>query len=155
MKIITSRFGEIEINDEMIFDFIEPILGYDNLTKFALIDNQSESPFKWLQSMENGDLAFPITFPAYFGIDYKFVIPEEKSKKLELKDAENLITFNIACIPQGNVENTTVNLIGPIVINSENKKGMQLVLADTKYTVKHKLFDEKVLEKEKQKEETK
>jgi len=148
MKLTTSRFGEIEVNEELIFDFIEPILGYDGLTKFSLIDNQPESPFKWLQSMENGDLAFPVTFPAYFGIDYQFVIPEEKSKKLELKDTENLITFNITCIPHGNVQGTTVNLVGPIVINAENKKAMQLVLTDTKYTVKHKLFTQETVKKE-------
>jgi len=151
MKINTSRFGEIEINEDLIFNFIEPILGYDSLQKYVLVDNQPDSPFKWLQSMENGDVAFPVTFPTYFGIDYQFVIPEDKSKKLELTGADNLITFNIVCIPQGKPEESTINLAGPIVVNAENKNGMQLVLTNTKYTVKHKLFDEKVLKQQKQK----
>ena len=148
MKLNTSRFGEIEINDDLIFDFIEPILGYDNFKKFALIDNSPESPFKWLQSVENADIAFPITFPAYFGFDYQFIIPENKAAKLELKGADNLLSFNIVCIPHGNVQDTTVNLIGPIIINIETKKGMQLVLADTKYNVKHRLFNSKISKKE-------
>ncbi|MCK5176295.1 MAG: flagellar assembly protein FliW, partial [Candidatus Aenigmarchaeota archaeon] len=141
MKLNTSRFGEIEINDDLIFNFIEPILGYDYYKEFALIDNSPESPFKWLQAVENADIAFPITFPAFFGFDYQFVIPEDKAVSLELKGTENLLSFNIVCIPHGNVQDTTVNLIGPIIINIETKKGMQLVLAETKYSVKHKLFN--------------
>ena len=151
MKITTSRFGEIEINEDLVFNFIEPILGYDHLKSFTLVDNQPDSPFKWLQSLENGDVAFPITFPSFFGIDYQFVIPEDKSNKLEIKGPENLITFNIVCIPQGKAQDTTVNLAGPIVINAENKNAIQLVLTNTKYTVKHRLFDENVLKNQQEK----
>lgn len=145
MKINTSRFGEIEIDENLVFNFIEPILGYDQLKQYVLIDNNPESPFKWLQSIEDPNVAFPVTFPAYFGIDYQFTIPEDKAKKLELTNAENLLSLNIACIPQGNVQETTVNLVGPIVVNIENKNGLQLVLTDTKYNIKHKLFDKDVL----------
>lgn len=141
MILNTSRFGEIEVDDNLIFDFIEPILGYDHLKKFVMIDNSPESPFKWLQSLEDGNVAFPVTFPAYFGIDYQYTLPDDKAAKLGIKDAESVFSFNIVCIPQGNPQNSTVNLVGPIVINIENKKGLQLVLADSKFTVKHRLFD--------------
>ena len=154
MKLNTSRFGEIEVDENLIFNFIEPILGYDQLKKFVLIDNSPESPFKWLQAIEDGNVAFPITFPAYFGIDYQFVIPEDKAKKLGLKGPDNLFSFNIVCIPQGNVQETTVNLIGPIIINIDNKNGMQLVLTDTKYDIKHKLFAGDMHKKEQEKAET-
>lgn len=141
MKINTSRFGEIEVEDSLVFNFIEPILGYDKLKQYVLIDNSTESPFKWLQSVDDANVAFPVTFPAYFGIDYQFTIPEDKAKMLDLSGSDNLISFNIACIPQGNVQESTINLVGPIIINIENKKGMQIVLTDSKYNVKHKLFN--------------
>ncbi len=151
MKIATSRFSEIEIDEDLVFNFIEPILGYDHLKKFVLIDNQPESPFKWLQSIEDGNIAFPVSFPSYFGIDYQFVIPEDKSKSLGLQGTDNLITFNIVCIPQGRAQDATINLAGPIIINAENKNAMQLVLNNIQYAVKHKLFDEKITEKQKKK----
>lgn len=140
MKINTSRFGEIDIIEELIFNFIEPILGYENLTKFALIDHMSDSPFKWLQSVQDPDIAFPVAFPGYFNLNYEFVIPEEDANKLELKDSENLLSFNIVCIPQGNPIDSTMNLIGPIIINVLNKKAMQLVLVNSNHSVRHKLF---------------
>lgn len=142
MKINTSRFGDVEVDDNLIFNFIEPILGYEHLSKFILLDHTPDSPFKWLQSVEDADVAFPITFPALFGIEYQFVIPEEKAKKLELTDAENLLSFNITCVPQGNPQNATVNLVGPIVVNMVNKKSMQLVLTNVSFSTKHKLFNQ-------------
>ena len=149
MKINTSRFGEVEVDENLVFNFIEPILGYEHLSKFILLDHSPDSPFKWLQSTEDQNIAFPITFPAFFGIDYQFVIPEEKAKKLELTNADNLLSFNISCIPQGNPQNATVNLIGPIVVNMDNKKSMQLVLTNVNFSTKHKLFNQQPLKAEK------
>lgn len=141
MKISTSRFGEVEIDENLIFDFIEPILGYEHLSKFFLIDYSPNSVFKWLQSAEDPNIAFPITFPSLFGIDYQFTLPEEKVTKLELADTNNLLSFNIACIPRGNPQEATLNLVGPIIVNIFSKKSVQLVLTNTNYSVKHKLFN--------------
>lgn len=142
MKINTSRFGEVEFDENLIFNFIEPILGYEHLSKFILIDYEADSPFKWLQSSEDPDIAFPVTFPAFFGINYQFVIPEEKAKKLDLTNSENLLSFNISCVPEGSPQNATVNLVGPIIINMLNKNAMQLVLTSTNFSTKHRLFNE-------------
>lgn len=142
MILKTVKFGEVEVNEDLIFNFIEPLLGYEELKKFAIIDHQPESPFKWLQSIENMDVALPVTIPAYFGIDYKFYLPEEKAKKLCIKDSESILTLNIVNIPHGNPKSTTVNLAGPVVINIENKNAIQLVLVNPDYSVKHKLFEE-------------
>jgi len=149
MKINTSRFGEVEVDEELIFNFIEPILGYEQLTKFILLDHTPDSPFKWLQSAEDPNVAFPVTFPAFFGIDYQFVISEEKAKKLALTNAEDLLSFNITCVPQGNPQNATVNLVGPIVVNMVNKNSMQLVLTNVSFSTKHKLFNQLALKVEK------
>jgi flagellar assembly factor FliW len=143
MKINTSRFGELEINEEVIFNFVEPILGYENITKYVLVDNVPDSPFKWLQSCEDGNIAFPVTVPGYFGLDYQFVIPDEEAKKLDLSSANQLLSLNIACIPPGKPEEATINLLGPIIINLENRKAMQLVLLNDNLPIKHKLFTDK------------
>lgn len=145
MKINTSRFGELDVEESLIFNFIEPILGYEELSKYILLDYEDNSPFKWLQSAEDPEIAFPVTFPAFFGIDYQFVIQEDKAKKLELANADNLLSFNISCVPHGNPQNATVNLAGPIVINMDNKKAMQLVLTNTNFSTKHRLFNQQIV----------
>jgi len=36
----------------------------------------------------------------------------------------------------------TINLQGPILINTENNKAKQLVLVNSGYRIKHRVFDE-------------
>jgi len=143
MKITTSRFGELEINEDIIFNFVEPILGYEHLSKFILVDNVIESPFKWLQSVEDGSIAFPVTVPGYFGFDYQFVIPDDEAKKLDLTGPNELLSLNIAYIPPGKPEEASINLLGPVIINLTNRKAMQLVLVNDNLSVRHKLFPDK------------
>lgn len=142
MILKTAKFGEVEVNEEFTFNFIEPILGYEKLSKFALVDHMPDSPFKWLQSMEDESIALPITVPSFFDIDYEFVLTENDAKKLDAKGAEDILTLNIVNIPNGQPEKATINLLGPIVININNKNAMQIVLVNSNYSVRHKLFNE-------------
>ena len=143
MLLQTTKFGEVEVNEEYVFTFVEPIIGYDEYREFALIDYNSNSPFKWLQSLENPELAMPVTIPAYFGIPYQFTIPDEKEALLEATDANDILCLNIANVPNGAPQNTTINLLAPLVINISNKKAIQLVLSNTNFAIKHRLFEQK------------
>lgn len=142
IKINTAKFGEIEINKDVVFNFVSPIIGFNNLKKYALIDYKPDSPFKWLQSLEDMDLAFPITLCSFFGIDYQFDIPDEEAQKLEISSADDIFVCNIANIPSSNPQATTINMLAPIVVNIVNKKAMQIVLKNTNFEVRHRLFNE-------------
>lgn len=143
MILKTTKFGDIDISEEYIFTFIEPIIGYEEYKQFALIDYSEESPFKWLQSVENPALALPVTIPAYFGVSYEFTIPDEKEEVLGAKSADDILSLNIANVPNGAPQNTTVNLLAPIVINTSNKRAIQLVLSNTNFAIKYKIFENK------------
>lgn len=136
----TSRFGEIEIDENLIFTFVEPIIGYDNYNKYVLVEHKADSAFTWLQSTQEPELAFPVTTPALFNIDYEFEIPDEKAELLDLTSAESLISLNIVTIPNNNPQKSTINLLAPIIINAANKKAMQLILQNSDYEVKYPLF---------------
>ena len=145
MKLNTTKFGEVEINDELIFDFVEPIIGYDGLSKYVLIEHTDNSSFKWLQSVEDADLAFPVTSPAFFDIEYQFEIPTEKAEIIDLNSVESLISLNIVSIPTTNPRKSTINLLAPIIINAANKQGMQIILSSSNYPVKYPLFQEETV----------
>lgn len=142
MILNTIKFGEIEVDESLIFDFVEPILGYEHLHKYTLIDYNPDSPFKWLQSTEDMSVSFPVSIPALFGIDYTFTVPEEQTKLIDLIDIQDVLTLNIANIPSGAPQSSTINLLGPIVINVKNKKAIQMILNEGNYSVRHKLFPE-------------
>ena len=144
-KIIlkTTKFGEIVIDKSTIFDFVGPIIGFSDLKNYTIVDYKPDSPFKWLQSVEDMDLAFPITLCSFFGIDYQFNIPDEEAQKLEIENPDDIFVFNIVNIPSSNPQGATVNMLAPIVVNLANKKAMQIVLKNTDFQVRYKLFENK------------
>ena len=90
IKINTAKFGEVEVDKSAIFNFISPIIGFKELKEYTIIDYKPDSPFKWLQSMEDMELAFPVTLCSFFGIDYKFDISDEEAKKLEIESPDDI-----------------------------------------------------------------
>lgn len=143
MKIITSRFGEVDISDDLVFELINPILGYDEEKEFIFIEHKSQTNLKWLQSVKSPDLAFVITIPGLFGIDYSYELPTNVQEELEINFADDIMTFNIVLIPHENPRASTINLLAPVIFNINNKKGAQVILSGTNFQVNHPLFDNK------------
>ncbi len=144
-KISTTRFGEVEVEENLIISFSEPILGFEGMNQFVILDHSENSPFKWFQSVESSGLAFVITNPKLFGIDYEFPLPEEIAKKLDLASADDALVVTIVNIPQGNPGLMTANLLGPIIINEKNKKALQHVLSESKFETKTRLIPDDTL----------
>ena len=145
IKLNTVKFGEIEVNKESVFEFVLPIIGFNECKEFAIIDYKPDSPFEWLQSMEHMDLAFPITLCSFFGIDYQFDIPDEEAQKLDITSGDDVFVCNIANIPASNPQAATINMLAPIVMNIVNKKAMQIILKNSEFEVRHRLFNDESL----------
>ncbi len=141
LTIETKKFGTVDVNKNAIFNFVSPIIGFNEHKNYTIIDYKPDSPFKWLQSMEDMDLAFPVTLCSFFNIDYQFDIPDEEAQKLDIQNPDDVFVCNIANIPMSNPQGATINMLAPIVINIKNKKAMQLVLKNTDFQVRYKLFD--------------
>jgi len=141
IKINSTKFGELEIDKNNIFNFVLPIIGFNDLKQFTIIDYKPDSPFKWLQSLEDMDLAFPVTLCSFFGIDYKFDIPDEEAELLGIETADDVLVCNIANIPSSNPQEATINMLAPLIFNLSNKKAMQLILKNTDFQVRYKLFN--------------
>ena len=140
MKINTLRFGEIEIEDERVFNFVMPIIGFNELKKFVIIDFNKDSFFKWLQSVEDPALAFPIVSVFSMNVDYSIDLPDNVVEKLKINNVESLLVMNIASIPQENPQGTTLNLLAPIVFNLDEKIAGQVILSGSGYDTSFPLF---------------
>lgn len=141
MKIKTSRFGEVEVADDLLFELVSPILGYENEKKFVIIEHKQNANFKWLQSVTTPELAFVVTAAGFFGIDYSFELPDETQEELGIETADDVLTLNIALIPHENPRATTINLLAPLVFNINTRRGSQVILVGTDYKVNVPLFD--------------
>lgn len=137
MEIQTTRFGRMKVDDERIMTFPRGLLGFPNCTSFALIQTNEENYFFWLQCVEDPDLAFVVTDPTIFFKDYHVAVKEEIQEELELTDMGAVQIF-VICNKVG--EWLTGNLLGPIVINVQNRKALQVVLTEKKWTTRQPLL---------------
>lgn len=136
----STRFGSISVAAERIIRFVRPIIGFEQLTQYIMVDHEEESPFRWLQSVEEGALAFVVSNPAYFEIDYEFDVPDDVIEELEIQNPEEMVVLTIVRIPHGKPNDMTANLLGPIIVNSENLKAAQIILNQTEYSTRTPLI---------------
>ncbi|CQR70455.1 Flagellar assembly factor FliW [Sporomusa ovata DSM 2662] len=139
MLIQSTRFGQLEIADSELIYFPHAIPGFPEETMFAFLPFQPDSPFAFLQSAKEPDLAFVIVQPFTFFKEYSFTLDDIVVAELGLSDENTPGIFNIVRIPD-QTEEMTANLLAPIIINWENGKAMQIVLEKSSYTVRHRLF---------------
>jgi flagellar assembly factor FliW len=137
MEIETSRFGTLSVEDDRVMTFANGLLGFPNHTRFALIQTGSESYFFWLQSVDDPSLAFVITDPGIFFKDYDVPVREESQQELRLAGATSAQVF-VICNKVGDW--LTGNLLGPILVNTENRLAQQIVLTDKKWTTRQPLL---------------
>lgn len=145
MKLQTTRFGEIEVDEKELFEMINPILGYDNEKKFVLIEHKANSNFKWFQSVKTPSLAFVVTMAGFFGIDYSFELPDSSQENLNITSADEVLALNIVVIPHENPRAATINLLAPLVFNLNTRKGEQVILAGSNYKVDFPLFEKEAI----------
>lgn len=142
MKLNTVRFGEIEIEENRIFNFAMPIIGFDMLHKFIILDPNKETLFKWLQSVEDPTLAFPIISVSALDLDYTIDLPDNVVEVLNITNVESLLVMNITSIPQDNPKGTTINLLAPLIFNLDNQTAAQVVLSGSGYDISYPMFKE-------------
>jgi len=140
VEIKTTRFGQVEIDENLIITLPDGVLGFEDSRRYIILDHfDKESPFKWLQSVEDPSLAFVITDPLVFVPEYKAKISKEEVSSIALSDASKALIVVIVNIKRDHSE-LTVNLQGPIVINSERKLARQVVIKESDYSVRHVIF---------------
>ncbi|MBN2794393.1 MAG: flagellar assembly protein FliW [Clostridia bacterium] len=139
MKIVTDYRGEVEYTEDDIIHFEDSMYGFDGKKDFLLIANiEPELPFHWLQSIEDESLTFVITDPFLFVEKYDFELDDLTVEKLNLNSVEDIMIYTTVIIPDS-VEEITINLKSPIIININDRKAKQVILSED-YPYKHKIF---------------
>jgi flagellar assembly factor FliW len=138
LNIVTTRFGEIEIDESRIIEMRGGILGFEHLKKYVLHIPDEDNPFWWYQSVEDGAIAFVVINPYAAMADYAPVISYNDVKMLEIEDGEDVVLLAIVTIRQ-NPFSASVNLRAPIVVNAKRRIAKQIVLEDEQYPIQHSL----------------
>ncbi|WP_183192233.1 flagellar assembly protein FliW [Brevibacillus fluminis] len=139
MLVQTPLFGEISIDREKVVTFQHGIPGFENEKQFVFLP-MDDSLFTVMQSVTSS-LHFIVVRPFQLFPDYDFEIPTSFVNQLEIKEPDEVVIYNIVVL-HDDWKKSTVNMQAPIVINSRNGKGLQIVL--NQYKIKQPLFPQSV-----------
>ncbi|WP_438348846.1 flagellar assembly protein FliW [Paenibacillus sp. FA6] len=111
--------------------------GFELLKEFNI--QQYDELFSVLISATDPSVAFIIVNPFDFYSDYELDVADDLLEEIEITGREQV---NIRCIVTWNSDRNkvTLNLLAPIIINSEKHSGKQIVLQNVPYTTKHLLW---------------
>ena len=132
MNIETKFLGTVEIKEQDILTFEAGLPGFPNAKKFTLLPLDADLPLVVLQSIEHQGISFVLAYPFAFKKDYTFDIGEEEKIDLRIEDEENIIAYSILTLKE-TFQESTMNLLAPIVINTAKKLGKQIVLQDSSH----------------------
>lgn len=141
MKFVTTRFGEIDCNENDVIILPKGILGFSQLTRYVIIEKEEAAPFKWFQSVEDPNVAFVVMDPLEVFPNYKLEIDERELEELNYASSKDLITYVIVTVPQDATQ-ASADLLGPLVINARKRLAKQAVMSNSPYTTRHYLLDE-------------
>ena len=143
MRINTRIFGEIDIDESKIICFPNGIVGFPDLTEFALIhdsDKEGVAAVRWLQSMQEPTFAMPVVDPLVVKADYNPEVEDELLKPLGEWNPEDILVLVTMTVPS-DITNMSVNLQAPIIVNAEGKKACQIIVDVDKYPVRFPIYD--------------
>lgn len=140
MMIESRRFGVLDVPDDKIIQMTRPIIGFEHLRKFCIIEMDELAPFLCLQSTEDPDVGFIAVNPRVFYPDYNIKVNRQEIADLNISSVSDVETFVIVTCPE-DPSAISVNLQGPVLINTRECLGRQLVLVNSPYDIKHRLLD--------------
>ena len=143
MLIKTSRFGEIEIEENQIITLPSGLIGFSEDRRFVIREDEAASPFRWLQAVDNEVLAFVMIEPHVSISNYELELTNGHLKKLHAEKTEDLSVYSLVTMAK-KMEDVTINLQGPLLFNLEKRLGIQIIVQDSRYSTRHSLFAEKL-----------
>ena len=142
MLVKTKFFGEVDLPEEKIITFDRGLIGLEDYKKFTILYDceKEETNISWFQSVDDASFAMPVIKPWLVKGDYNPVVEDELLQGLGELTEENLVILLTMNVPP-DLKQMSVNLKAPLIINSDTRKGAQIIVENKDYEVKYKVYD--------------
>lgn len=118
-----------------MIEFDSGLVGFPDHRRFELVQwGGDDSPFSLLQSTDDTSLEFLVVPPNLF-FAYEPEIDDDLVEELGLRTPDDALLLVIVTVGE-RVEESTANLMGPIVINRDTRKAVQAVLSPDEYDIR-------------------
>jgi flagellar assembly factor FliW len=142
LTVKTTRFGSIKVETDLVIEFTTGLIGFEKYNRFVVIRPDAQSAFRWLQSLDEPSLAFPVLEPRMFRPTYAPTISDADARALGLQTDTPVIVFSVVTVPSGSPRDMTANLMGPLVVNCITRVARQVIIQDDGYHTRHRVMDE-------------
>ncbi|MFW5730041.1 MAG: flagellar assembly protein FliW [Desulfonatronovibrionaceae bacterium] len=127
---INSRMGRVLVEPGKSIYFPRGLIGMERVKEFVLLQIKPDSAFYVLQNLENSRLGLVVADPFVFISDYQVHLGSTEERVLKAPKPHELAVMVSVTIPRGCPERTTLNMSGPIVINTSARIGLQVAQHD-------------------------
>jgi flagellar assembly factor FliW len=142
VSIDSTRFGQIEIQDEAVIEFPNGMIGLTG-TRYALVAREENGAFQWLHSLDDPSLAIPVTNPFVFFQSYEVEISSAEADRIGITEPEQADVY-VTVRAGEQLEDFRANLRAPILITAG--RGYQVINEASDAPVRAPLFDQVALE---------
>lgn len=139
--VIQTKLGEREVARESVLYFPHGLIGLDDKREFVLIPVRENSPFLLLQCVTDPGLGLLVADPFPFLPEYNVKLEQAEKKILRVESIRQIAVLVTVTIPKNRPQETTLNLSGPIILNTKARLGLQAPQVDSKYPTHFRLVD--------------
>jgi flagellar assembly factor FliW len=141
-KTQTKYFGEMTYTSDAVVWFPEGLLGFEDKTRFLLLEEPVSSPLCFLQSIDDSSLCFPVMPATQVDAEFRLGLDPQNCRLLSLPiQDEPYPPGTLLCLAIVNFGETAhqaaANLLGPVVIHVAAGKAAQVVQFESDYQLKH------------------
>ena len=131
MKVNTRLFGEIDVAEDKIINIDKGIIGFPDMKLFTLVfdSEKDDKNIMWFQSLDEPAFAMPVIGPNKIIEDYNPTIEDSLLQPLGELTPDNTYVLVTVKVPR-NIEEMTINLKAPIIINTDTLIGGQIIVED-------------------------
>jgi len=141
ITIETKAYGSMQIDPSSIIYFPDGIFAFEQQRKFAIVSDKEDAVFQWLQSIDDTQLAFLVANPLDITSSYQPAIHAEDLITIDKPQLDDVKIWCIVTIPPNEPKSMTINLQGPLIVNSSKNLGGQFISSNEKHNVRASVVD--------------
>ncbi len=131
MRTINTRFGEVEYNPENLLHFPAGMIGFPTLHDFIVMPNKKKGPLFWIQSVDDSAIAFVLTDPSNFFLDYQISPDDSVKNSLNISNTDDCYVLVVVTVPKD--QKITLNLAAPVFFSPKTNRAIQVILENSDY----------------------
>lgn len=136
---MTQQQQETAFDEKELITFKDGLFGFEEYKTFLPIATEEDSDSViYLQSTEEEHLSFLLMNPFRLTEQYSPVLSAEDKRALGTENEEDL-SYYVLCVIKEPLEDSTINLKCPIVVNALTRQARQVILESDEYGMRHRL----------------